>query len=303
MKLRMPWYENGTPGRIYIMPTRYGFIMGLGVLVASILAMAFGHNALFFVCFTLTAYLMIFLVQTNANFIGLKLEGIECNAVHAGGELKIKLRFFHRSRSVSMVRVTLYNDEGRVQSAGGLQLSKGEFSEHAIKVKAARRGKFRIRRILVSSKAPIGLFITWTVLPVNFQYYVYPRINKRQTLPASAAKQNRSYNPSTYFEFHGHQAHFAGSNPNHIDWKVFAKRDLLVLKNFDNEETEKNIIKLKDKGPFSEHEITLLASWVNACRLRNIPYSLAFDGKRSPYGQGSKHFAACMEALASYEKT
>jgi uncharacterized protein (DUF58 family) len=108
------------------------------------------------------------------------------------------------------------------------------------RVRCAKRGVFELGEAAVSSAYPIGIFTStrnWTVRPARIT--VFPRIHpvRRFPLPPGSARNSGELerpSPSVGQELIREVREYrAGDNPRHIHWRSSARRDRLMVKQFD----------------------------------------------------------------------
>jgi len=116
----------------------------------------------------------------------------------------------------------------------------GTGHRHEQHVRCTKRGVFELGEAAVSSAYPIGIFTSTRAWPVQPEHItVLPRIHpvKRFPLPPGSARNSGELerpSPSVGQELVREVREYrAGDNPRHIHWRSSARRDRLMVKQFD----------------------------------------------------------------------
>jgi uncharacterized protein (DUF58 family) len=103
-------------------------------------------------------------------------------------------------------------------------------------------------------------------------------------------------------DFAGLRSAAPGDPPQRIAWKAYARNDLLLLKEFSGSSGEPCSLDWEMLPELDvEQRLAQLARWCLDADTAGRSLSLRLPGEEIPLGQGPKHLAACLEALALFD--
>ena len=175
--------------------------------------------------------------------------------------------------------------------------------EISVPLKTANRGWLRPGRLLVESRYPFGLIRAWSWINLECEALVYPQplegIADRQGGDAKEGEQSHSL-PGVD-DFKGIRSYAPGDSLKRVDWKKYAKRGDLLIKEFDRAVSDSCYFSLDDyptKG--LESKLSHLCFDVLTAEKSGMQYGLDLKSFVLDPGTGAKHQAHCLEALAKY---
>jgi uncharacterized protein (DUF58 family) len=280
--------------RIYVLPTRFGLIFSVVLVVMLLGALNYNNNpAMLLTCLLAAAsYQSVF--QSFRALNGVQLIALHTEPGHAGESLPLFLHFHIDTR----VRRSLRARIGDYETVFDLQ--PDGIGKVRIELPALHRGWQTIGRIKLYSEYPFGLFHVWSWLNPDFAALIYPRLeidapplpndNALATAQASRGRGDelamlRDYRPSDPLRG--------------IAWKASARHDTLLVKEFEHYHGREIVLSFASLvGLDREGRISRLARWVCAAESAQLRYTLELpDGKVGP-GLGSDHRHACLRELA-----
>ncbi len=103
-----------------------------------------------------------------------------------------------------------------------------------LRIPAPRRGWLRPGRLRLCSQYPFGLFEVWSWINPEFAALVYPRLEANPPpLPRHGAQAQREVERSGGDELAALRTYQTGDPPRNIAWKASARRDELLVKEFE----------------------------------------------------------------------
>lgn len=287
--------------RVYIVPTRLGWMfaatLGLLLLGSINYSLALG----FVLTFVLAGMGLAGMVHTARNLALLSVSAGRAEPVFAGEAAQFRLYLDNRARfdrPAILVR----------HLASGAQLvvhvAAGSVTDAALAVPAARRGRLALGRVMLETRFPLGLFRSWSYVAPDAGCIVYPR-PERSALPpagphasAGAARALAQGND----DFSGLRGYQRSDSPRHVAWKVFARSDNLLTKQFSGDAAAELWLEW-DPLPASldtEARLSRLTGWVLAAERSGARYGLRLPGNDIAPSRGDSHRAACLQALALF---
>jgi uncharacterized protein (DUF58 family) len=105
-----------------------------------------------------------------------------------------------------------------------------------------RRGKYRFHDLDLGTRAPFGLVERRVTIPLADEVLVYPRIGQltrrwfqMQRQASTNRLGKRHHRSSQQEEYHGLRDYRSGDSPRWIHWRTSARRDELMVKEFEQE--------------------------------------------------------------------
>jgi uncharacterized protein (DUF58 family) len=288
--------------RVYIVPSRLGWMFAgaLGVLLLGSInySLALG----FALTFLLAGLGLAGMVHTARNLAALEVRAGRVEPVFAGEAAQFRLYLCNHApfdRPAILVR----------QLASGAQtvvdVAARAVADAVLGVPAARRGRLPLGRVMLETRFPLGLFRAWSYVEPDAHCLVYPR-PATSPLPAAAAGaaggaarvQSRGTD-----DFSGLRAYQLSDSPRHVAWKVMARADDMLTKQFSGEAALDLWLEWRalPAALGLEERLSRLAGWVLAAERAGARYGLRLPGGEMAPGRGEPHRSACLQALALYE--
>ncbi len=287
------------PYKPYIVPTLYG--LAYFFLILNIFALGYYRSSSPFhtVGLTMSILGLVAMIQSNDSMKNLSLDllGIEAGAEGSRARLRLCL-----NKSDQEVRYHLQLEAEKTLHAE--QATHVALLEDRIAVdlnlSCRQRGIYSLERIKVFSRGLFGLFYTWTWLPIDAELVVYPRAEG--TLPLPTSPDESSGASAAGEDFAGHRPYQLGVSPKHIDWKALARRDLLLVKDYQKQgEGAVHLAIAEIPGHDTEAKLRQLAAWCLACRMQQKPFSLDLGISFLDRGSNEAHLSSALRLLAAYK--
>lgn len=278
--------------RIYVLPTRFGLMLSALLLVMLLGALNYNNNpALLLTClFAAAAYQSVFAAFATLN--RLEVTALRAEPGHAGSDLEFLIHFHIASRPRRSLRLHV----------GDAQIDFDLDADGAVgfRIPAPRRGWLRPGRLRLCSQYPFGLFEVWSWINPEFAALVYPRLEANPPpLPRQGALAQREVERSGGDELAALRAYQTGDPPRNIAWKASARRDELLVKEFESPRGFEVVLDYASlRGLAHEDRLARLAAWVCLAESRRTPYALNLPQARIEAALGPEHRHACLRALA-----
>lgn len=288
------------PYKPYIVPTLYG--LAYFFMILNVFALGFYRNSSPFhtVGLTLSILGLVAMIQSNEGMRGLSATALGLEASAAGASTTLRLRL---SSSAAEPHYNLWVEADKSFSLAHparLPLLSG-MAQVDVPLGATQRGIYPLTRIKVFSRGLFNLFYTWTWLPVAAELVVYPR--SEGSLPLPLSSEDFLGAQAAGDEFAGHRAYQPGVSPKHIDWKALARRELLLVKDY--QQQGEGAVHLDIDGislPDTESKLRQLTAWCFACRAQERPFSMDLKTATLERGSGEAHLEQALHLLAAYRE-
>lgn len=284
--------------RIYILPTRFGILLGL-VLAAMLLAgLNYNSNLGLAFAFLLAGVALVTMHHCNRNLLGLQVDVTTDVDAFAGREANFE--FVLRNDS----KVERRDVEIRVKSHAGMRSVEPATSASVpVAVAVLERGVLRIAQFELRTRHPFGWFHAWTYIQGTLTAYVAPAPRGARTLPpagggSAAASRSEARGDE---DFAGLRAYEPGVPLKHMAWKVLARGGEAAVRTYSSSAAQPQWLDWASlEGEDTETRLSQLCLWVLESEAAQRVFGLRIPGKEIPPSRGAAHRFACLRALAVY---
>ena len=290
-----------SPRQVYILPTRYGLLFAILVVVILIASINSASNLGFLTGFFLASIGLVSMVLTWWNLAGLRVTPLSTEPVFAGNAARFMLRL-HNERKRSRPGIAMSTATGETATSV-TDVDAGSDSTIGVMLPAPRRGLFSPGRTRLSTDYPLGLFHAWCYLETGQQCIVFPSpANEapRLTTPDDSGMESGDLGRGAD-DFIGHRYYRDGDPLQHVDWKIAARERGLYCKLFGGDKTDQLCLDwdaLPDVG--TEERLRLLSRAILDAGEMRMDYSLKLPGKEIEPSRGKRHELQCLTALALF---
>ncbi len=282
--------------RIFILPTRQGYLFGLVLLVLLLASINYALSLGFVLTFLLAAMGAVAMLHTWRNLAHLKLRPGRCDPVFAGDTAHFRVVLESPSRERFAVAIRRHEGEPVF-----VDVRASEHAVAALPAPTTRRGRLRCGRLEIFTRYPVGLFHAWSYFDFGLAAIVYPRPALDAGLPPqqSTAGDDEGIPVPGDEDFGYLRPYRDGDAPKLIAWKALARGDDLLTKEFQATASAELWLDWIDaRAPDPETRLSVLAHWVIETERLGQSYGLRLPGVTIPPGRGDVHRARCLEALA-----
>ncbi len=283
--------------RVYILPTRFGLFFAVLLLAMTVGALNYNNNPALLLALLLGATGLASLIWTHLQLSGLVIQAVSAEPVPAGSLMLLHVAVTavdQRTRPTLRLRCNGAH-------ATSPPLMAGEPVVAQLELPTVQRGWLDLGRIRIATTQPLGLAQAWSWTWPDLPMLVYPVAETGgPPLPGGEGTAGSARLHPAGEELHHLRAYRAGDPRPAIAWKASARRDQLLVREF--EEPLAAEIALEWRGLAAlqyEHRIRRLAHWVDLAERQGRRYSmhLPMQPAIGP-GQGSAHRHLCLRALA-----
>jgi uncharacterized protein (DUF58 family) len=284
--------------RIYILPTRQGWLYSLALLVMLLGSMNYSNSMGFMLTFLLTGLSFTAMYACHANLAGLEIAAGKTPAVFAGDTARFVLHLSNPGRS-PRIAISLSAARGDTTVIG--DIAAGGHGSVAIPLRSERRGWLKLERLVVETNYPFALFRSWSWVYMPLRVLVYPRpAEDAPPLPwPEGGRGGRRPTDRGDEDFSGLRSYRPGDSPRHIAWKVSARVQRVLTKQFSGSGEEQRWLDWEQlHDPDVEKRLSVLCRWVLTAHAENLNYGLRLPGNSIAIAGGAAHRDRCLEALA-----
>jgi uncharacterized protein (DUF58 family) len=287
--------------RIYILPTRYGYLFALMLVVMFLWSINYNNSMGFALTFLLVAVALNTLWRSHNTLLGLRVYPAQSKPVFAGQE--------------ALFIYNIENPDGRPRYGIALQRQQGAClygdipgsasREFPLTLSTERRGLLRPGRLQVMTRFPLGLFQAWSWIEFEQGCLVYPRPWGKRPLPLNktlvSAMGDGGEQGTGSEDYAGLRGYVPGDSPRHVAWKASVRTGELVVKHFTDQNRSPLWLDWRFLEPATEEaRLSQLCQWVLKAEAEGREYGLKIPDTELPPGRGEIHRRRCLEALALY---
>ena len=285
---------------VYILPTRFGLILGGILFILLLNAMNYENSMVFMLTFLLAGIVLLAMYHTFGNISGLTLSSGKTEGIYAGERATVIIYATNIDRRLRYALFLGNFREG--QPANSVEDHNGALR---YLTPSMPRGVHRIDRLKIWTVFPFGLFCAWSWFRPGTDVIVYP-----QPKSLIHSSTDSGVHPGVMDSNHQGDDDFVGmrryqdtDSPNRIAWKAMAHSQTLLSKEFCtavDTELWLNFDNLENLG--LEDRLSQLCYWILECEKNKQHYGLILPGKRLDIGSGEQHKRHCLEALAFFNR-
>jgi uncharacterized protein (DUF58 family) len=285
--------------RIYILPTRAGYVYALMLIVMLLGALNYSNSMAFLLTFLLAGLGANGIWHTHRNLLGLRVARLPHDPAFAGEPARCTYRIENPSHVPRR----------------GLILGRGAVAGHPVAVEprseviaelnlpTIRRGHLRPGRMTLSTAYPLGLFRAWSWIEFDEAVTVYPRPLPVDAAPPAAGGEQSAETTVRREgdEFSGLREYQPGDSPRRVDWKALARTGDLYTRHFEEQAgTDLWLDWDALPGADTETRLSMLCFLVLQADERGLLYGLRLPGLACAPGIGPEHRHRCLTALAHF---
>ncbi|KKN90598.1 hypothetical protein LCGC14_0227400 [marine sediment metagenome] len=284
--------------RIFILPSRAG--LGLLLLLAIMLigAINYQNSLVYAVAFLLGSLFWVSLHHTYRNLASLDLRATGSRPVFAQEQAPFTLTLQatrHEHQALTLSWPSTQAQRVDVPHKDETVVTLYHPTQH--------RGWFRPGRLRIETRFPLGWFVAWSWVDLNWQTLVYPTPIKMPLPASSRSGEGEGEQPhgEGVDDFQGLRNYQPGDSKRRLDWRAWSRGQGLHSKVF-AEPLHNGLWLDLDTAPGDslDERLGTLTGWVLQLEQAGQPYGLQLSGRRHEPGMGEVHRDACLKDIALY---
>lgn len=298
--------------RIYIMPTRQGFVFTLVLLAMLLGAVNYNNSMAYILTFLLCSLFLITILHTYKNLAGITINEAPVSNVFVDDMAEFPLIVDNRGQRLrlSICFLKVADNPWAIRS---IVPDARLFSYHiapdslecvSLTRKAVKRGALKAGRVKVYTTFPLGLFIAWSYINMQQSCLIYPHPAGNKSLPPSKLSGVAGMTGSTAGadDFKGLRNYRPGDSIKNIVWKIYAQQKGMLIKEFNGYGSNKLKLGWDDVAHMTDIEMKLsqLCLWVITADSKSFEYSLELPNMYVAGDHGEKHLHYCLSCIARY---
>ena len=287
--------------RIYIVPTRMGFIFGFLVLMMLLGSMNYMNSLAFVLTFLLASMGLVTMHHTHRNLLNLSISSGQHNAVFAGQDAIYKIHLDNASATerYSLAVHWVEDDPVELLDVAGHRRCTAELS-----LPTSNRGRLPAPRFTIHTTFPLGLFYAWCHVELDMHCLVYPTPadNRLQAPPTRGDKGGKHHENRGQEDFAGLRDYQRNDSPGLIHWKAYPRNRQLVVKQFSDPQSDTLWLDWASlEGLDTEKRLSQLCRWVLDAHRCGRHYGLRLPDQEIAPACDENHRHHCLEQLALFD--
>jgi len=252
------------------------------------------NNAVYFLCFLMTVLGSQSLILTNRNTDLLQIQNIEGEDFFSDETGHIKVSLYNPSRDELHALTIETSPENQTIVE---KLGPGERKEIQISLQNKSPGTHTFPALRISSDFPYYLSRSWKKHYSENSFHVFPaRKGKNEFSDKAFADLNSQTHNQDDFKYH--REYQNTDSPRRIDWKVTARVQKMMVKDYDQQMTTKVTLRWEDCPQVSiDEKKCQLSLWLDLAEKKNFEYALVLPNEKISLGKGRQHQLQCLRAL------
>jgi uncharacterized protein (DUF58 family) len=283
--------------RIYILPSRFGFMLAAILAAMLIAGLNYNSNLGLAFAFLMGSMALVTMHHCNRNLVRLSVDVTPEIDAFAGRDATIEFALRNDSN------LDRRDVEIRCLAAVGMgSVAAKEDEPITVVVPVAQRGLTRVNQFELRTRYPFGWFYSWTYVQASLTIYVAPAPRGTRTLPSAGAQGSAGHSETRGDEdFYGLRAYQPGVPLKHMAWKVLARGGEAAVRSYSSLAARPEWLEWSSlEGMDVESRLSQLCLWVLESDQAQRPYGLRIPGKEIAPSGGVAHRFACLRALAAY---
>ncbi|MCP4284409.1 MAG: DUF58 domain-containing protein [Gammaproteobacteria bacterium] len=287
-----------TPRRIYILPTGYGILFVILLLLMLLGSINYANNLGFLLTFLLVGLGLVTMLHTWRNLVGLALNSGRATPVFAGEDALFEIQLINQRRwSRPGIQLQI-----RGHSPITTDLAPAATENLVLTTQSNRRGRLSLPQFTLSSRYPLGLFNAWVYVELDAHCLVYPKPGERvHDTPVPEYSQSQMGDRGVGADdFSGLRHYRPGDSPRHINWRALAREQGLQTKLFGGDRAERYWLDWNSLEGDSEQRLSQLCRGVLDASSQDVEFGLKLPECELKHARGQQHRLDCLSTLALF---
>lgn len=285
--------------RVYIVPTAQGWLFGATLAILLVGSINYALSLGFALTFLLGGMAIAGMVHTVRNLSRLAVSTGRAEPVFAGETAQFRL-YLEARASFDRPGVLVRHRKSGAQLVTDVPANGA--AEVVLGVPAPARGWLPLGRVMLETRFPLGVFRAWSYIEPEARCLVYPKPERSALPPASGEGERGTMRAPIpgHDDYAGMRTYQLSDSPRHVAWKVLARTDDMLTKQFTGEAAAELWLdwQLLPHGMDLEGRLSRMAGWVLAAERSGTNYGLRLPGTELAPARGELHCAGCLQALA-----
>ena len=283
--------------KIFIMPTRQGFILFLFLLASLIACVLYQINLGLIIVIIASFVFFLTIIITHQNILGLEFKSLY-QLIDTDGTQKLKLLSHNNDEQRINLDIT---DEHHRFVLNQVNFKTGD-NEHLLIYRQHPRGVFQYPLIKIKTIFPFGIIQSWAWIQLEGKYIVYPTPEKPSYDLNLLIQKAIQKNQDSFEHFTGLKNYAEGMSESRIAWKVSQAKDQWLVKQFEADIVNEDILINFDLIPTMKFEKKLrhLSYIFKYCYNHKYNFGFKYKNFQSKLDRSYEHYQYLLKKLAEF---
>lgn len=289
-----------TRRRVFVLPGGAGLAWAMALLVMLIASINYNLSLGYALVFLLFGVALASVFHGFRNLHRLSIERVSARPVFAGEPAVFEFwTGATPDRARHAIRI-------RTHSVSSEPFSTSPSSPTCISLplQSRHRGWLPAGRITIETRYPLGLTRVWSIIVPDSACLVYPAPEANPpAIPAGSGQHGKALSQQDGDDdFSGLRQHRDADPPRHVAWKVLARQDTMMTKQFSGTQSGDIRLRWHDLPPEldTEQRLSRLTAWVLQAHRSGLVFGLELPQHSIAPASGEAHLRACLKALACH---
>lgn len=296
--------------RLFIFPTRSGFLFLLSLMLMLLMAINYQSNLIYGLTFWLGTVFVVTIHFTHANLSGLQVTAMGAKPCFAGKQATFGVRLAGGARGRHSVKLTWQGDSREMSEASdpgsthvGIDVEAGRQTERSLAYPVGERGWCVPEKLRIESEYPFGLLRCWSYLSLDQRVMVWPRPvpceQPHSSVDADSDGAVTEVPQPEELDLLGHRDYRPGDRTSQIDWRSVAREQSLQVAVYQNDSAKPLWLDWQAlSSPDPEHRLSQLCTLALSAHEQRRAFGLRLPDRVIPVAPGQGHLEAVLNALA-----
>lgn len=286
---------------IFILPTRYGWWFVLLIALLYLLGTNYQNNLILLLCYLLLSVFLLSIVLVYQNMSGLTLQCRHAAEGFVGTETAVAVNLSSDKQHfmLNMHFVQPCNTRHKDTKRNETVLLSQPATTASLYLSAAKRGKYALPRIKITSQYPFGLWRAWSYVALAQYHWVYPSPDAGKSavnFSAEAASQQAKADAGETLA-----PYRAGDSVRHMVWKRLARdpaNPVVRQQHFPAQAEPNWVVVPALSGDALERALRYACQQLLQLEQSGSSYGLKLPTLTLPQAKGPQHLQRCLQELA-----
>ncbi|PIE43068.1 MAG: DUF58 domain-containing protein [Gammaproteobacteria bacterium] len=292
-----------TQRSVFVFPTLEGLIFCSLLLLLLLTAINYQNSMIYMFTFFLASLFQVVIFHSFQNLSGLRFTFKKVEPVFVGESAGFLISIGSENQNRSHYSIGVMWPDNPMAHLPVVKPGQA-LTQLSVPIVAKKRGYLKPGRVLIESRYPFGLIRAWSWVDLDCQMLVYPApIEGRYKREASSDAVGDSLEAQTGVDdFKGIKAYAAGDSLKRIDWKRYAKRGEVLVKEFETPVSDTCFFSLSDYlSADMESRLSHLCFDILQADVAGDVYGVRLGTETLEPAAGHRHLMHCLQALALYK--
>jgi uncharacterized protein (DUF58 family) len=262
--------------------------------------MNYGNNLGLALAFLLVSLGLVVMHHCHGTLTGLELRLAGTESTFAGRDVRFRVALENGARMQRpRIELNLAREAPRVvdvPAAGSVPAD--------VHVRATRRGRVPLERLVVATRHPLGLFRAWAVVHWDAHAIAWPTPSEPGRAPPGVETDTGGAQDHAQgdHDFAGLRPFQPGDSLRRIAWKAYARGQGLLTKQYAGTDVVSHVFDWDSLPALgTEARLSQLCRWILDAHEHGEAFGLRLPGVSIEPNVGSAHREHCLDALALFE--